>query len=79
MPLFHCTECDHEWEHVGDKESICDWCGASGKVLEDKTSIEKVNWDELMERFRTLTEEAMKTGKIIITSTQKKKGESKGD
>ena len=72
MPLFHCTECHHEWECV-DKESKCDWCGAPGKVLEDKTPMEKLNWGELVERFKTLSEESVKTGEPIIITTQKKK------
>jgi len=72
MPLMHCSKCHHEWESV-DKESRCDWCGADGKVLEDKTSLEKVNWDQFTERFKAWREEAIKTGKPIIITTQKKK------
>ena len=52
MPLMHCTKCHHEWE-CSDKESCCDWCGSPGRVLEDKTPREIVNWDELMEKFKS--------------------------
>ena len=72
MPLMHCSKCHHEWESI-DKESLCDWCGAPGKVLEDKTVMEKVDWGQLVERFNKLTEESKKIGKPIITATQKKK------
>lgn len=72
MPLMHCSKCHHEWEST-DKERLCDWCGASGKVLVDKTSMEKVDWDHLLKRFNELSQESMKTGKAIITATQKKK------
>jgi len=38
MPLFKCTKCHHEWEGNID---ICDWCGAKGKIIEEKTPLEK--------------------------------------
>jgi len=72
MPLFHCTSCHHEWESI-DKESKCDWCGAPGKVLEDKTPMEKVSWEELSAKFKALREEAVKSGEPIIVTAQKKK------
>jgi len=71
MPLMHCSKCHHEWESA-DKESCCDWCGSPGKVLEDKTPMEKVNWGEMIERFKTLSEESINTGQPIITATQKR-------
>lgn len=71
MPLFHCTKCHHEWESA-DKVSVCDWCCALGKILEEKTSMEEVNWEELLDRFKTLREESMNTDRPIITATQKK-------
>jgi len=39
MPLMHCMECHHEWESTTE-ESLCDWCGAAGYVLEEKTELE---------------------------------------
>lgn len=39
MPLLHCNSCHHEWE--GRLNSKCDWCGDSGNVLEEKTSLER--------------------------------------
>lgn len=45
MPLFKCTKCHHEWE--GTKSSnVCDWCGSDGRILEDKTPLEKMLQDE---------------------------------
>lgn len=44
MPLLHCTKCHHEYE--GQKTTKCDWCGAKGHVLEEKTPIER--WIEDM-------------------------------
>lgn len=72
MPLMNCSKCDHEWEST-DKESLCDWCGAAGKVLEDKTPMEEVKWDKFIERFKAVTERSVKTGKPIIITMQKKK------
>ena len=41
MPLFKCSKCHHEWEgSTTDKQ--CDWCGAPGKVLEEKTPLERL-------------------------------------
>lgn len=39
MPLLHCKKCQHEWE--GRADSICDWCGASGRILEEETQFER--------------------------------------
>jgi len=37
MPLLKCTKCHHEWEgHNGP----CDWCGADGFVIQEKTAFE---------------------------------------
>ena len=41
MPIYHCTECDHEWEGCKN-HAKCDWCGADGYVLEEKAPIEKL-------------------------------------
>jgi hypothetical protein len=49
------------------------------KVLEDKTSIEKVNWGEFAERFKAWREEVIKTGKPVIITTQKKKRKENRD
>ena len=41
MPLFHCVKCHHEWEGYGKGLTpICDWCGAHGFIIEEKTSME---------------------------------------
>lgn len=40
MPYLKCNKCHHEWE--GTKASKCDWCGAGGKILEEKTPLEKM-------------------------------------
>jgi|GEM_PF-2437777 len=68
MPLFHCTKCHHEWEHVAVREDKCDWCGADGKIIEEKTPMELVDWVKLLERLK---EQSIKTGRPIITATQK--------
>lgn len=39
MPYWGCTACHHEWE---GSEGVCDWCGAKGKVLEEKTPLERM-------------------------------------
>jgi DNA-directed RNA polymerase subunit RPC12/RpoP len=41
MPHYHCTKCHHEFEAI-EKEASCDWCGAPGKILEEKTPLEKM-------------------------------------
>ena len=40
MPYLKCRKCHHEWE--GAKTSKCDWCGYSGRILEEKTPLEKM-------------------------------------
>jgi hypothetical protein len=40
MPYLKCCKCHHEWE--GAKSSKCDWCGAKGEILEEKTPLEKM-------------------------------------
>jgi len=43
MPLFHCVKCHHEWEGILEKNNpICDWCGAHGYIIEEKTPFEKM-------------------------------------
>lgn len=41
MPLLHCVNCHHEWESVS-RYSKCDWCGADGDVIEEKTPLERM-------------------------------------
>lgn len=41
MPLLHCTNCHHEWESTS-RTSKCDWCGAAGEVIEEKTPLERM-------------------------------------
>jgi hypothetical protein len=41
MPLMHCTECAHEWESC-EVINHCDWCGKPGKVISDKTDLERM-------------------------------------
>ena len=38
MPIFHCNDCHHEWESMSNIS--CDWCGASGYILDNKTALE---------------------------------------
>jgi len=45
MPLLHCESCHHEYESL-DVNKLCDWCGAAGYILAEKTSMEK--WLEEM-------------------------------
>lgn len=49
MPLLHCSECHHEWEATNEEE-VCDWCGAPGFVLEEKTELERMLEDWFKER-----------------------------
>ena len=43
MPYFKCSGCHHEWEgSINIHKEKCDWCGAPGKVLEEKTPLEKM-------------------------------------
>ncbi|MHC4298772.1 MAG: hypothetical protein ACYS7Y_15940 [Planctomycetota bacterium] len=39
MPHWKCTKCHHEWDGSRDK-SMCDWCEAPGRVLEENTPLE---------------------------------------
>ncbi len=39
MPLYHCEDCDHEWE--GLDNDTCQWCGSKGYMLEEETCFEK--------------------------------------
>lgn len=45
MPLYHCTQCMHEFEYIkrfkSDDDPLCGWCGAPAYVLEEKTPLEK--------------------------------------
>jgi len=41
VPYWGCTKCHHEWEG-GRDDTVCDWCGAPGEVLEEKTPLEKM-------------------------------------
>ena len=61
MPLYHCSECHHEWEDSSPEKSVgkacdyckndpctcppwtvyCDWCGAEGYILAEKTDFER--------------------------------------
>jgi hypothetical protein len=43
MPYFKCSKCHHEWEgSINIHKEKCEWCGAPGKVLEEKTPLEKL-------------------------------------
>jgi len=45
MPYVKCENCHHEWETVSLR-SKCDWCGGKiGKVLEQKTPLERMMED----------------------------------
>jgi hypothetical protein len=43
MPLYHCTECHHEWEaygaFAGDK---CAWRRARGYIIQEMTELERM-------------------------------------
>lgn len=39
MPHYGCTKCHHEWDGSVD-DSVCDWCCAPGRVLEEHTPLE---------------------------------------
>ncbi len=41
MPLLHCSNCHHEY-YGNDHEEICDWCGSTGYIIEQQTSLEKM-------------------------------------
>ena len=40
MPIFHCMECEHEWEASGPN-SLCDWCNAAGYVISEFSPLEQ--------------------------------------
>jgi hypothetical protein len=50
MPLFHCTDCHHEWEGT-DEDYKCEWCGEPGRILEEKTPLEKMTEPETLRRL----------------------------
>lgn len=55
MPYYHCRKCQHEFEHYGVEEPICDWCGANRpRMLEEKTPLEKLaeNSDKLLKMLQ---------------------------
>lgn len=59
MPLLKCTQCHHEWESSKQKTYLCDWCGAPGKILVEKTplelmcaEIEEVGFEKWMNRAK---------------------------
>lgn len=45
MPLYHCSQCHHEFERYPEyknKIELCDWCSAPGVVIQEKTSLESM-------------------------------------
>ena len=59
MPLLKCTQCHHEWESPKQRTYLCDWCGAPGKILVEKTplelmcaEIEEVGFEKWMNIFK---------------------------
>jgi len=76
MPLFHCTKCHHEWEDSSSKESFCDWCKdkgivAEGRIIAEKTDMEKVDWVQMLGRLRKLSEESVRSDEPIFFGRQK--------
>ena len=52
MPYYKCTQCHHEFERIPeykDKVELCDWCGAPGYILEEKTPLE-IMCDDIEEK-----------------------------
>ena len=39
MPLMHCNQCHHEFEHIGELPVKCDWCNGDSHEI-GKTSLE---------------------------------------
>ena len=63
MPLFHCSNCHHEFEEVKivEKDGIegyvlCDWCGSTAYILEDETPLEKMLSDGVNKLLEKLNE-----------------------
>ena len=56
MPLWKCKACHHEWEGYRPK---CNWCGAEGYILEEKTPLEKAleKSDLLLGKLKKIREE----------------------
>lgn len=45
MPYYKCTQCHHEFERIPKYKGateLCDWCGAPGYILEEKTPLERM-------------------------------------
>jgi Zn finger protein HypA/HybF involved in hydrogenase expression len=42
MPYWKCISCHHEFENSREKIPLCDWCGSTSYILENKTSLEKM-------------------------------------
>jgi hypothetical protein len=61
MSLYKCTKCHHEWEGPKLKPrslgwshtivSTCAWCQAPGKILEEETDLEKMDFDKLLKEL----------------------------
>ena len=58
MPLMHCMECHHEWEST-HHESLCDWCGEAGYILEEETGLQKLT-REVLALVPTVSEKYLK-------------------
>ena len=61
MPLYHCSNCHHEFEDVKivDKKMsegyiLCDWCGSTAYVLEEETPMEKMLSDGVNDLLKKL-------------------------
>lgn len=65
MPLFHCNNCHHEWEG-NTTIRVCDWCGAKGKVIAEKTDLENFLGDLMQGKLdHILKKEDLKTDNPI--------------
>lgn len=54
MPLYHCSQCHHEFEGVKTTKLtpiLCDWCGAPSYILEERTPLEKMCDDGIISKL----------------------------
>ena len=67
MPLYHCSNCHHEFEDINlvEKDGIeeyilCNWCGSTVYVLEEETPLEKMltnGVNDLLKRMENIKNE----------------------
>ena len=56
MPHYKCTQCHHEFDKILDPLDenlvLCDWCSAPAYILEEKTPLEKMCFDEFVKKYK---------------------------